>query len=153
MQSEELVRQGGDPTGDRDPVGVLEATIPTIRRLCDPVPHDVLHSSPDGGGKSAVRVIGDLFDIELSYAFRWRRALSGGRPVAPGDDVPPGSVGLPGWHFWQVFGAWQVLRASNLLLLRHAEAADDPSAGVFGGTIRELARHDLSHIAQLQRAL
>jgi len=149
-----------DLVRDRDPLEIMERTVTECRRLVEGLDEDRLHRSPEPGEWSAAEVVAHLFDVDLVHGFRWRLVLTSDRPSYPGYDEKLWTP-LPRPPFWQMFSAWEGLRASNLVLLRGTPREQWSRTGVHGEQgeedagvmVSKVAAHDLAHLNQIERAV
>lgn len=148
-----------DLVGDRDPVAVLEATIPAVRRIAEGVGEEALYAEQADGEWPAAWVVGHMFDVDIVYGFRFRLVLTEDNPTYPGYDEKFWTP-LPHLPFWPLVSAWEGLRAANLLVL-HRTRDQWHRTGVHGEQgpedftemVQKLAAHDLAHLNQFERAV
>lgn len=149
-----------DTLGDREPVGVYEATASEVDRLCaglSPAEWDV----PLADGEwTAAQIIGHLVDVDIVYGFRLRLVLTENDPAYPGYDEKLWSQ-LPRPAPASLLAAFTGLRAYNTALLRlttpeqwqrtgrHGEQGGEPVSRM----VAKLAGHDLAHLNQLARTI
>ena len=146
--------------GEREPSTVLGTTPARARLLFQDLPDRLLDVSPAPGEWSAASIVGHLHDVDIVYGFRWRLVLTEDNPDYPGYDEKSWAA-LPRLPFWQLFNAWEGLRAANVALLRALPADAWQRTGGHGeqGTetlrtmIMKVVGHDIAHLIQLYRTV
>lgn len=146
--------------GEREPCTVLGTTPARARLLLQDLPDGLLDAPPAPDEWSAATVVGHLYDVDIVYGFRWRLVLTEDHPDYPGYDEKSWA-GLPRLPFWQLFNAWEGLRAANVALLRALPAEAGQRTGRHGEQgaetlrtmIRKVVGHDLAHLNQLYRTV
>ncbi|GAA1856370.1 DinB family protein [Myceligenerans crystallogenes] len=144
----------------QEPLEVISRTTATMRDLVAGVSEEALHAEPEPGEWSAKDVVAHLFDVDIVYGFRWRLVLTWDNPTYPGYDEKLFTP-LPRLPFWQMLGAWEGLRAMNVVLLEQTprelwtrEGFHGEQGGeTFDEMVRKLAAHDLVHLNQAARAI
>src|SRR2546423_10375296 len=89
--------------GERDPLAVMAETRERIGALVAGRDAAALAGRPAEGEWSPAEIVGHLLDAEIVFGFRWRLALTAGRPSYPRYDrklwsrlpKPPGAPLLP----------------------------------------------------------
>jgi uncharacterized damage-inducible protein DinB len=150
-----------DLLGEQEPLEVLAATPPELRRLTGDLTAEEL-SRPEKEGKwSAAQVLQHLADSELVWGYRLRRVLAEDRPTLVGFDQDRWASRL-GYAQADTAGAravFEALRAFHLAMLGAATEEDLARFGVHGERgeesiahmMRLYAGHDLAHRRQLER--
>ncbi|MBO0867045.1 MAG: DinB family protein [Micromonosporaceae bacterium] len=146
--------------GGRDPVEVLEATVPAVRGYTDGLSQQVLNRRPEPGEWSAAEVLGHLFDGEVAFAYRSRMILAQDTPTLSGYDQDAWAR-LPRPGFTELLDAFAALRLGNLALVRQLAPEAWQRVGVHSErgptTMRVLvettAGHDIAHLRQLEQTL
>lgn len=149
-----------DLIGDRDPVDVIEETVPLARKLFEGAAPEQLVRRPAPDEWSALDVVGHLFDVDIVYGFRWRLVLTEENPTYPGYNEKLFTP-LPRPPFWSLVSAWEGLRAANAVLLRRTPREqwqrrghhEEQGGETFDEMVRKLAAHDLAHLNQIERAV
>lgn len=147
--------------GDRDPIGVLEATPAEVRRAVTGRSVDELRRPERPDKWSAVEVVQHLADSDLVWAYRIRLVLADDRPRITGYDQDRWAAALAYrtadmTHALEQFAA---LRRANLRLLVGLPPAALARVGLHSERGEErldymtklYAGHDLVHLRQLAR--
>lgn len=157
----EYVRQLLDLLGDRDPLEVMEETVPWLRETVEEMDDRTLREPEEPGRWSVMDVVRHLADSELVYRYRMRMIVA-----QPGSDIPAydqdaWAEGLDyrGDDPREALDELEVLRAADLRWLRglsqeerarhgnHAERGRESVEEI----VRLLAAHDLVHRRQVDR--
>jgi hypothetical protein len=156
----EYVRRLSEIAEGLDALPELAATTVRARDLCAFLPDHLVAVEPEPGEWPPLMVVGHLFDVDIVYGFRWRLVLTEEDPVYPGY-IEVEWAKLPRLPFWQMFDAWEGLRASNLVLLAGMTEADARRTGRHGEQggedttvmVTKVVGHDKAHLNQLYRAI
>jgi uncharacterized damage-inducible protein DinB len=147
--------------GDHDPLRVLAQTPRDVAAMVAQADAVQLDSSPEPGREWSFRdVLGHLLDVDIVYGFRLRLALTADVPTYPGYDEKAFSQ-LPKLSVAGLADAFRALRAANLAFLERLTPQQLQREAVHGEQgledveimVKKLAGHDLSHLAQMRRAL
>jgi hypothetical protein len=147
--------------GDREPIGVLAATVDRIAALTSGLSVEQL-AVPTAPGKWSVHeIVAHLADLDLVTSARCRWTLFEDNPTLIGYDQDPW---IAGWRrekepFPETLERFRVLRQSLLRLLRNCSPQDfsrpathtDHGAITLGFFPSLVAGHDLNHLQQLER--
>lgn len=150
-----------DLLADRDPVEVLAATPPALRRVVSEVPGERL-TVPEAEGKWSIRdVLRHLADSEIAWSWRLRLTLAQDRPRLTGWDQDAWAAALlyEDADAEEALEAFGVLRRENVRLLRGVpdEALDRVAVHEERGeeSVRFMTKlfagHDLLHLRQIDR--
>jgi len=150
-----------DLLGNRDPLAVLRDTPAWLRRQLAQLTSKQL-ATPEAPNKWSIgQVIAHLADSELVWAFRLRMILAHDRPKITGydQDLWAERLGYSDADPEESLARFEVLRASNLVLLGKLHPADLKRAGIHAErgeeTLEHLiplyAGHDLLHQQQIER--
>lgn len=149
-----------DTLGDREPLGVYQATASEVDRLSAELSPEQWDIPLADGEWTAAQIIGHLVDVDIVYGFRLRLVLTESDPAYPGYDEKLWSQ-LPKPVPASVLAAFAGLRAYNTALLRqttpeqwlrtgrHGEQGGEPVSRM----VAKLAGHDLAHLNQLARTI
>jgi hypothetical protein len=149
-----------DTLGDRDPLGVYEATAGQVRQLCQGL-SAAQWGVPLGAGEwNAAQIVGHLIDVDIVYGFRFRLVLTEEAPAYPGYDERLWSQ-LPRPGPSELVSVLAGLRAYNAALLRRTPHSRWQRWGThgeqgreqFGLMVTKIAGHDLAHLNQLARTV
>jgi hypothetical protein len=149
--------------GDRDPIGVLEATPAGVRRAVAGRSADEWRRPERPGKWSAVEVVQHLADSDLVWAYRIRLILADDRPTITGYDQDRWAAALAyrTADMRHALEQFEALRRANLRLLAGLPAAALARVGLHSERGEErlehmtklYAGHDLVHLRQLARIL
>lgn len=145
--------------GDRDPIGVLEATPAHLEALYGLLGEDDFERSYAPGKWTAREIFAHLADTELGMGFRLRQALT----VVP---YSPETFDQDRWseryarfepslatETFRALRAWNLALFTTFSLDDWLTEIDHPERGSESVDlmVRFLAGHDLNHLAQLER--
>jgi uncharacterized damage-inducible protein DinB len=147
----------------QDPIPVLSATPPHLRRLLAPLSVEQTGRQPAPGKWSIREIVAHLADCEVVFSFRLRQALA----PAPGEphaviqpfDQEAWAKRYAAYDLASGLDLFQAARNWNMRLLREVTAADrdrpttHPERGTmtFWTIVETMAGHDLNHLLQLER--
>jgi len=161
QQAAAYIRAVLDLLGERDPMQVLRTTGGALRQVVDGLT-DAALITPEAPGKWSVRhVLRHLADSDLVWGWRLRLVLAQDRPPLTGYDQDAWAHGL-GYEkddAREALDEFEMLRASNLRLLRRASPEDLERVGMHAERgeesvahmMRLYAGHDLLHLRQIER--
>jgi hypothetical protein len=147
--------------GDRDPIPVLEQTMPLLRKALAGLSSDD-EAKREAPGKWSVRhVMQHLVDSELVWSWRLRSVLAQDRPTLTGydQDLWAERLGYDETDAARAMMEFSVVRNANLRLLHRASPQDLKRVGVHAERgdesvehmMRLYAGHDLLHLKQIER--
>lgn len=146
--------------GDRDPIGVLEATPERLRAVRTRLGAGAMARSYRPGAWTAHELFAHLADSELLMGTRMRQVLANDDHVVEPMDQDAWARRYAELDPDLALTTFRVLRDWNLALLgqlgpederrgyRHPE---EPGRHLFGDMVRHVAAHDLNHLEQLER--
>jgi hypothetical protein len=150
-----------DRLGSRDPMEMLASTSTSVREAFDGMPESEYRRPEKPAKWSMIEVAHHLADGEMVVGVRIRMILAHDRPEIPAydQDLWANRLGYRAAALGDVLDQFDVLRAANLRIARGLTSADLARYGVhsergaesIGYTLRMLAGHDLTHLAQLSR--
>jgi DinB family protein len=152
-----------DLLGSRNPMQVMDETLPWLERRIGGL-SDVVLRQPEAPGKwSVVEVIQHLADSDLVAGYRTRMVLSEDRPALPGYDQDrwAGEFHYRDVGLQQALDQLRGLRTANLHLWTRLNPAQLERVGIHsergaesvGFLLRLMGAHDLVHRRQIDRIL
>ena len=145
--------------GERDPIEVLDATRPQMRRLFDRLMREQIEQPPAPGKWSIREIVAHLADCELVFAFRLRQTLAEEHPILQPFDQDRWAARYANHDFDAALRMFEAARKWNLLLIyavtpaERTRQATHPERGTmtFWTIVETMAGHDINHLQQLER--
>jgi hypothetical protein len=149
--------------GNRDPVGVLQASLDEVARMVDQVSPEQLERRPAAGEWSPREVLSHLADSDLVHAVRVRMIVTQDQPTLVGYDQEAWTARFGGLDpdALATVERWKSLRLANLRLYASLSAAEWERVGLHTERgpesvrlhVQLLAGHDRAHLDQIRRGL